>query len=496
MTDAPSPANSAFAAMFRRTDVTEHQDRSLSSRWAFGMLGTISQGLVRFLYSVLIGRFLGPIVLANVNSGISLALLLSLLWPTSSGQAATRYVAEFRGAEKLEQARAVATYLGRRVLVSGVLLALVTVLASYFILHLGLWTSIGSGALLLGFAGWSYARGVQYGAGLIVRASLWDTAGSLLAIVLLLGVLFFRAEPLLLLPLSIGYGAYAVICWPRRSGEPLAKEVRATVNKFVTYGVLGTLSSTGMLQLAMIWANFVGTKVDTGHFAAALSLATPATMVARTFSQVLFPSMAEATGRNDAASLRRQTDVATRGMFIVMTGVFGTLALASPLVMLVLYGPSFSEADTLLAILLVAVLFTTLPIAAVNRLNSMGLHGARGVSLTAAGGLLLALLLWAVLGPPLGVLGIAIGYLCVVTATSAVPILWAWRLDDQRWLGMVVRVIVGLSIAIGAFIAFRSFNAAPILHAGSAILFAVAWFGINWREIVRLKKFARPRASS
>ncbi|MGO4453174.1 lipopolysaccharide biosynthesis protein [Arthrobacter sp. RAF14] len=460
------------------------------------MLGTISQGLVRFLYSVLIGRFLGPVVLANVNSGISLALLLSLLWPTSSGQAATRYVAEFRGAGKPEQARAVATYLGRRVLVSGVLLALITVFVSYFILNLGLWTSFGSGALLLGFAGWSYARGVQYGAGLIVRASLWDTAGSVLAIVLLLGVLFFHAEPLLLLPLSIGYGAYAVICWPRRSGRPLDKELRGTVNKFVSYGVLGTLSSTGMLQLAMIWANFVGTKVDTGHFAAALSLATPATMVARTFSQVLFPSMAEATGRNDSASLRRQTDIATKGMFIVMTGVFGTLALASPLVMLVLYGPSFSEADTLLAILLVAVLFTTLPIAAVNRLNSMGLNGARGVSLTAAGGLLLALLLWAVLGPPLGVLGIAIGYLCVVTTTSAVPIIWAWRLDDQRWLGMVIRVLLGLAVAIGAFILCRGLGASPLVHAGAAVAFAIIWFAVNWHDIKHLKSFTGRPAKS
>lgn len=58
----------------------------------------------------------------------------------------------------------------------------------------------------------------------------------------------------------------------------------------------------------MVVASLVGTETEAGYYAAAISLATLATMLIRTVSEVLFPSMAEAGGRNDHTGLAVQTD--------------------------------------------------------------------------------------------------------------------------------------------------------------------------------------------
>ncbi|OMH35189.1 lipopolysaccharide biosynthesis protein [Tersicoccus sp. Bi-70] len=474
-------------SLFRRTDVSQSSARSMASRWAFGLMGSLSQGLTRFLYSVLIGRVLGAATLASVNSALSLALFLSLLWPTSAGQAATRFVAQLRGEGRLDQAQAVANHLGRRMIATSLLLAVATVLGAVVVLHLDLSTAICAGILLLGYAGWSFARGVQYGAGQIARAAVWDVAGSVAALVMLAVVLLLHAEPILLLPLALGYGAYAVICWPAPSSTPVDPALLPSMRRFVGYGVLGTLSSTGLLQLSMVSAQLAGSPQDAGLYAAALSLATPATMLARTGSQVLFPSMAEAGGRQDTASLRRQTDLVTRGLSVSMLAVFGALALASPLVVHVLYGERFAGAEDILPVLLLAVMFTTLPVGAVNRLNATGVRGVRFISFVAAGGLVLAIILWVVLGPGLGVIGVAVGYLTASTLTSIGPLVVSWRQDRQRWAGMMLRLVAGVALIVGGVLWSTAIR--PPLWTGVvlAVVFVLVWALINVRDIKRLR---------
>lgn len=486
--------------LFRRTDVRVGSSLSLTARWSAGLLGSVSQGLVRFLYSVLIGRFLGAAALGTVNAAISTALLLSLLWPTSAGQAATRFVAQLRGSGQADTAQAAAGYLGRRMLGAACVLALAAVGVCLGPLQTDPWTAIGAGLLLLGYAGWSFTRGVQYGAGQIARAAGWDAAGAAVALVLLAAVLALGWQPVLLLPLAIGYGAYAAVCWPRGSGAAIDPVLRAQMNRFVGYGVLGTVSSTGLLQLSMIVSGIAGSDVDTGRYAAALSLATPATMLARTLSQVLFPVLAEAGGRGDVAGLRRQTDAMTRGLAVTMLPVFGALALAADAVLVVAYGTAYVPARLLLQVLLLAVLFTTLPIAAINRLNAVGVAGARFVSTVAAGGLVLAVLAWLLLVPALGVLGVAVGYLAATAAVCVTLLARVWRLDRQRWAGLTARLVAGVAVLVGGLIAVHAAvgSAGPVASAavgvGAAVVFAGAWTLMCHGDIRRLRRLRRTRA--
>jgi putative peptidoglycan lipid II flippase len=210
-------------------------------------------------------------------------------------------------------------------------------------------------------------------------------------------------------------------------------------------------------------------------------------MMARTMSQVLFPAMAEAGGRKDATSLKRQTDTVTRGLVISMVGVFGALALTSPLILDIFFGNRYADASEVLPVLLLAVMFTTLPVASVNRLNSTGTAGARFVSIVAACGLLLAIALWLLLAPAMGTNGIAVGYLIATIGTAALPIIRTARLDTQRWGTLFVRMIAGL-ILITAGITYTWLGDPPHwVGLTFALVFLTLWLLINLKDVRSLR---------
>lgn len=471
-----------------RTDVGSSSSLSIPQRWTAGLAGSLSQGLVRFLYSILIGRVMGAATLGTVNAAISSALLLSLLWPTAAGQAATRFVAQLRGAEKLDQARAVSSYLGRRTLASALPLALAAGAVCLNVLKTDEWTALFAGLLLIGYAGWSFTRGVQYGAGQIARAACWDAAGAVFTIIMLIAVLLLGWEPILLLPLAAGYGLYAVVCWPRTSGEEVDPSVVREMSQFVRLGILGTISSTGLLQLSMIAAHVADSDIKTGYYAAALSVATPVTLLSRTLSQVLFPVMAEAGGRGDTSSLRRQNDATTRALVVTMVPIFGALSLASESVLYIFFGEQYTGARFLLATMLLAVLFTTLSVGTVNRLTSVGISGARFTSSTAAGGLALAIVLWLLLAPQFGIEGIVAGYLSATVCVSLVLIGRGWKLDSQPWAGLWLRAMAGLALQITGLGYLALSGASAWAGIVLAIAFVFICAAMNWRDIQYLRQ--------
>ena len=64
----------------------------------FSTVGVLAQGLSRFAYTAIVGRLLGASDLAAVNTAFSVAILLSLTWPTAAGNAAvTNYPGKVRG---------------------------------------------------------------------------------------------------------------------------------------------------------------------------------------------------------------------------------------------------------------------------------------------------------------------------------------------------------------------------------------------------------------
>jgi putative peptidoglycan lipid II flippase len=471
--------------LWRRVDLGADPDASVPGRAMLSTVGVTVQGVVRFAYSVLIARTAGPAVLAPVNAAISTALFASLLWPTATAQAASAFIARGRGAGDAGQTRAVATLLGRWTLLSSVLLGALTGLVWAQRPDADAVTVVTVGALVVAYSGYGLARAVAFGAGQVRRATGWDVLAAVVSLGGLVAVLAGGLRAWLLAPLVLGYGVYAVANWPRRpraertTVEPL---LRAEVRHFVVLGVLGTLAVGGLLQLTMVVAERADTPVRAGQYAAVLTLATPASLLARSLSLVLLPAIAESRGRGEQDGARRATDLVTRALLAVSVAGFGAVALAADLLVPLLFGPGFGLAVELLPPMLLAVFCSTAAVGPVSSLLAAGRGGVRVVNGVNVTGFVLGCLLWVALVPAHGVDGVVWGYLGGAVVMGAVPYLTVWRGEGHRWGGLTARLVLAVLLVV-AGLAVRP-ALAGTLGAAAGVVLAVAFVAV-WALVAR-----------
>ncbi len=456
----------------------------MAHRAALGTVGVAVQGLVRFLTSLLVGRLAGDSVLGVVQTAISTALLLSLLWPTTTGSAASKFIARARGAGDGAEALVVAAHLRRRTTQASLLLAVVSVPVWMGIDHGHLRDGLCVAALLLGYSGYSFTRGLQYGAGQIPRATAWDLASATLGIGALVVALLAGARGgVLLLPLAAAYALYTAASWPWGARGTLAPALRREIDGFVAIGVAGTIASTGFLQLSVIIGKLVDTDARVGQYSAAMALATPASLLAGALSLTLFPSMAEAWGRGDQERFRRQTDLATRALVLTMVTALGGIAVGSRFVVAVLWGHRYAEAAQLLPVLLLAVLGTTVGVASVNSLSTRSQRGMVVASAASLAGLAVGAAVWAVLARDHGVMGIAIGYLCGTVVVGGVPLAVVWRTDRQPWAALVARLLVGVAVAAALVVVERVSDLSYWYEPLLVLAFLAFWWTLGRHDV-------------
>lgn len=462
----------------------EATSRSPLARGSLSMVGLASQGVLRLAISLLTGRVLGKAVLGAVQSAISTATLLSLLWPTTTGAAASKYVARARGAADSVELHAVANHLRRRTVLATTLISCAAV---------PLWMAIDDASLLDGlpvaaftaaYSGYSFTRGLQFGAGQVPRATTWDLISASAGVVAFVVALVAGVTGTwLLLPLAAAYGLYTAANWPySATGRPSAA-LRKELDHFVLLGAAGTIASTGLLQLSMIVAKATGGREGAGQYAAAFVLATPASLLATSLSLVLFPSLAEAWGRGDRAGFRAQTDQATRILILVMLTAFGSLILCSRLVINLIWGKDFADAAEPFPILVLAVLASTMGVASSNALLTGWRKGVRVTTAASLAGLVIGALVWLVATPALGILGVALGYLCGAVVIGATPIAAIWRLDHQHWLGLALRFGAGLVLLGGIYLVQRELDLGLVWDVPAAAVFCLLWWALSWKDV-------------
>jgi putative peptidoglycan lipid II flippase len=444
------------------------------------------QGVVRFLYSLLIGRVSGSAVLGEASAPVSLALFMSLLWPTATGTAAAKFVAIARGAQRPDEIEAVGHHLARRTVQSSVVLAGCAVLLARTLLDLDWAAAAMTGALVIAYSGYAFTRGLQFGAGQVPRATFWDVTSALLSIVVLVLVVTSHSVAVLLLPLVIGYGLYTLANWPRRATVPITSALRREIDGFVLLAVIGTLASTGFLQISNVLARAANSPHEAGLYAAALSLATPASLISRSFSLVLFPSMSEAHGRQDRASLRAQTDLGTRALVVIMVATFGVIVILSRVVLQGFYGDEFAAAGTVLPVMLVAVLFGTVVVAGVNYLTSSSQQGMRISASTSVIGMIIGCVAWAVLVPMYGVNGVAIGYLIGSVFIAVPPLVIVWRRERHHWTALAVRFVLATAVLVALSVYEDRADVSTLAAAALAAAFLVVWLAVSASDVRRV----------
>lgn len=408
------------AASYQHADRTEPPPfrGGVFSRTALSSAGMAIQGLARFGYTLAIGRLAGAEALADASTLLSLAVWLSLVLPAPLGVAASRYfpVPSLAGSAAYQLN---SWFWVSSLALSGLSFPIAVWLVGDVVV------SLTAAVLIFTYSAYVYTRGAMMGEDRILRATLADLCSSLIAITALILVLVGGAQWVLLLPLAAGYGVFAVASWPRTRPDLGTAAERAVVRRFVRASMLSGLATGGLLPMTMIFVRAYDSAEQAGLFAAALSLATPASLVSQAVNQVLIPHFARMhDSPNEMRRSHRKLLAVTVALFAVVFGLL--IALAQP-ILSIFYGVRFAGGTSAMQALLAVVFLISATCAPSAYLMAAGRQ--RGFALIWVAAFIAGTITMVAASPLLGMWGALLGFavgggggsLAVISAALVLP---------------------------------------------------------------------------
>jgi O-antigen/teichoic acid export membrane protein len=427
---------------------------SLISHAALSTAGVLVQGLSRFAFTALIGRLMGASELAHVSAWLSLALILSLLWPTGAGNAASQFLAS--ALARGEDPRPVLRVLESSFWKSCVVMVVVAVPIAIFLLRSDALDAIAVAALVVAYSGYIFARGIQVGLGRLVDTSVWDLATALITWVLVIPVFLADLTSFVLWPITIGYAIFGIrvlVTAHRGHPAPVAVPVGGVQDDAarrhttpvptrllwhtIRWNSLGLLASNGLIQFSMLFVFALFPPLVAGLYAAAMALATPASMLSQAISQVLLARFSHWAETEPATAHQRFLRVLL-GMSALLTVIFAAVAVASRLLLQLVFGSDYSDAEAPLQVLLAAVLAFSITLVVNAYLQTVGRTAQ--ATLASLAGLIVGLVVMVVLvlvgwwGPLAAAGGVLFGYLLTMLLAVGFALARNTARALPRWL--------------------------------------------------------------
>ncbi len=461
-----SPTRSLLQGVARRPEL--HADDSSgpdshnpgvvgAGMWTLVAVG--SNGVSRLLTVMMVARASGVDSVGDFTTGLAIAQMMVLFLPTALGSAASKFLAQGRATPGDGHPAEVFRFIAGRLRLVALVLTLVAAAVTFIITGGQVFGAIQVAVLTWVLCWYSVVRGSLFGLGLARRSAFWDITTSVFTIALVAVILAMdQVDHGAILAVAAAYALFAVMNLPRGAVGLLSGERRKEIDRFCVAVLFGTLASTGFLQLTMIVSRVVGGREAAGYFGAALTFATPVSLLAASLSLVLFPELAAAFAKSDHVRVAMMVDRAFRVLMAITVPVFAVTQFLAEPVLSIFLGKDFAGASQILVILVAAVLLTTIGIPAVAALTSGNQRGVQASAIISGAGLVLGATSWTVLVPALAVNGVAWGYLFGSALIAAGPIGWAWRTQHQRWAVPVVSTV-------GAFLALVLIRP----HSGTAV---------------------------
>jgi len=450
------------------------------------VLGLLAQGVARFLTNAMIGRFAGPAVLGITASAYATAQIMALLGPTSIGSAASKYVARYRGA-KSEQLDRLVSFLSWRALIS---------IFATSVTGAVVWLTIANGtvaqaslvaAVCAGTGAYAVTRGTMFGAGLGIRASIWDVLTALVGLGAVLVLLAFGVRDLFVLSgFALAYLSAALCNWTWSRPQRSQRAQRREIDLFILLGIGGTLASAGFLQASQIAARMADGAHGAGQYAAALTIATPTALIAGSVSMVLFPRMAHAAGGANTSLLESQVDIATKVLTLVGVGVTGALVILTRPIVALVWGAEFRQAETLLPIMLIAILANSIGVASVNLITSTWQKGMLVSFSSSVLGMITGVSIWILIAPRFGVDGVAVGFLVGNLVIALIPIGLVWRRYQLKWAGLSSKLCTGVTMIVICTVFLQDAQSGTIHTFTVLLAFEAAWLVVMRKESLRM----------
>lgn len=322
------------------------RQQTVFSRTALITFGMAVQGIARLGYTIAVGRYASEGALGDTTALLAVATYLSLILPAGLGIAASRYL------PVSESAGGAIRILNRWFWISTISLSLVAFPLSFTVTSDPV-VSATTVLLVWSYCAYVYTRGILVGEDRVFRAAVADSIAAVIAITALILVLFSQLDWMLLLPLSAGYAFFAFVGRPKTPSSHASPEQRATVARFVRDSTIGALATGGLLPATMIFVKAFDTPVNADLFGAAMTLATPASMVSQAINQVLIPHFTRLSPQPDL--VRRSSRKLTGLTIVLFALVFGLIIALSPWILPFLYGTKYADGFLALQLLLVIV---------------------------------------------------------------------------------------------------------------------------------------------
>lgn len=467
------------------------------TRVRLSLVGVLAQGGLRFGTNLLIGHLGGPGALGASSTAIASAQLASLAGPTTSGSAASKFVARSQGSGNFQEATLVARYITRITVFLALSLGLIA--SALWPAPQIMWWSedrLVVFLLVLGYSGYSVARGVQFGSGHFWRGTKFDLVTSAMGILGVGVVLLMGAPPVLsLLPVALSMLAYSISGLVSEAEGTLSAELKSEIRMFLFLGVIGTLSSAGLLQGSVLIARQVDGIVGAGYYSSALTLATPISLIAGSISLALFPSLSHLHGSGDESALKKLTDITFRDMNALIPLAFAPLVICSSSLQHFVWGEAYASRDhaALLPMLLLACMANTLGVACTTTLTSRGPSGVRRSTIFGLAATTLCALAWLTLTPLIELEGVALGYLMAATLLWLLPVVSVWREGGHSWLGQVASILAAGGGMFGVATLARQ-HGLPI-QIGLTIAFWAIWWAVARPPIFRYLGMSRENST-
>lgn len=474
-------------------------------------LATIAtSGLVRLVFSLLVGHVFGKSMLGHASVIVSATVFATLLCSPGLGQSvarqmATRGLSAHDGAGRSLLVRATAAHHA----ICAVVAVGVGIVApaSTTVEH------VLAAALTFAYGCYTYYKAVLYGVDYVRRYAVLELTWDALFLVALIAVVARGAHGWVLAPMVLVYGGFSigahrvllrrrrralvdspvtVSSSPGPSGEADPAGPPAWWRAIGVYALvitLGTASSAGFLQLSQVFAARAGGDHGAGLFAAALSLVTPANLLPRAISVVLFPAMARAAGRSDHGQVRLHLTVGTDVLAAALLPAFALVGVLATAVLGVAYGRAYVDGGATFAIMVWATWVSVASVPAVNALSSDTSRAYLVPAGASVAGFAVGLVLWWVAGRSIEM--VAWGYLIGSVIQSAVPMIEAARRHRAPGIGFVLRVVAVAAVGLAAALWVGPFTIGPKLVVAVVV---TAFAGVTvWPELRGLARMSLAR---
>ena len=335
------------------------------------------------------------------------------------------------------------------IIVVGLLSAGLLFLASdFFIAVLLQGTSVSPGLICLVLAGvplsmaFTFISSIQLANGqtneyaqLVVGASVLNLIGTLILVVVFrLGVLGALTAILLSQLIMAAIFTRTILVTTRGQACEVHPRVFIALLKF---GVQQHIASVGSLIFKRFDSFLLAYFLDVaavGYYSVAYTAYDTVLSIPRAVNPLL---AGEASGRDtrNAASFVART---TRNVFWIMLSAIVVLAIASPWLIPLVYGPDFAQSVAPLVILLIAALLVGLSANLQSYFLGIGKPGFNGVFTLVAGVANLGFSLWLI--PAAGIVGNAVATLLGSVILALLPLFWFSRLS-----GISIRLVLLLT---------------------------------------------------